>query len=597
MSNRYAIGSITSGYRAIQNGDRFNHHFPNANSNDEIVIENGEVEDTVELMKKVVWRYIDDTKSIAKTLKGQTKDQTCKQIWNFLYHHIQYKLDKHGLEQLRRPARSWKDRVKGIDCDCFSIFASSILTNLQIPHSFRITKYGGLHFQHVYVVVPSGNGVIIIDPVLSKFNYEKPYTQNKDFPMNLKGIDVAVLSGTNNDIENVLAGFDELDALGEASENKQLEAMYNYLVSTRNAIANNPNTVAHIEDPRAFIQMLDYAIQYWHTDKRDEALEILAQNEDKLNLQNGFSGHEDDEDEYYIDDYSLGRTRRGFFKRVGNFAKKVGSGVKKAATKAVKAVVRYNPVSVTARLGFLAAMKINLKKMAEKLKWAYASQAQAARKGVSASQWQRSKVALAKVEKLYADKLQGSRTALRDAILKGRAGGLNGEIDPGAYDLSGLGEPISIGASIAAATPVIIAAVKIMKDSGLFNQDEDTSTNNLQQEATDAQRSSNVPPELTVPVSRSASSDQTVTAVQVSPTPSEPNSESGGVMAFIKNNPLVAVAGVGILGFGAYKLLGKKKPARGLSGTKRTPARKTTSKRSTTKRKTTRRKIQRVNLK
>jgi hypothetical protein len=65
MSNRFSIGSITSGYRSIKNGDRFNSHFPSSNQNDEIIIENGEVEDTVELMKKMVWRYINDTTKIS----------------------------------------------------------------------------------------------------------------------------------------------------------------------------------------------------------------------------------------------------------------------------------------------------------------------------------------------------------------------------------------------------------------------------------------------------------------------------------------------------------------------------------------------------
>lgn len=113
-------------------------------------------------------------------------------------------------------------------------------------------------------------------------------------------------------------------------------------------------------------------------------------------------------------------------------------------------------------------MKLNLKGMASKLKWAYASQQQAAAKGISAQLWQRSKQALFKIEALYADKLQGKRNALRDAILKGKAGGLNGVVEPDAHELGSLGEPITNGASIAAATPLIIAAVKILKDAGLF---------------------------------------------------------------------------------------------------------------------------------
>lgn len=584
MKSRFEIGSITSGYRSIRDGQKYDRFFAKPDSTDRIIIEDGEVEDTVDLMKRVVWRYIDDTKTIADHLKGGSKTQTCQNIWDFLYHHIQYKLDKRGLEQLRRPARSWADRQNGIDCDCFSIFASSILTNLQIPHSLRITKYGGDQFQHVYVVVPNGNESIIIDPVLSRFNYEKPFSEHKDFAMNLSGIDVAVLSGHDDELSDVLLGFPDFDELGNASEQEQLDAMYRYLVSTRNAVAANPNHISHIEDPQAFIKMLDYAIQYWYTDKRDEALEVLAQNEEKLNLKNGFSGYEDD---WAWDDDALGAARRGFFKRIGDFAKKVGSGIKNVAQKVGKAIVRFNPLSVTARLGFLAAMKLNIKKMASKLKWAYASQSHAASKGVSATQWKRAKTALSRIENLYADKLQGKRSALKDAILKGRAGGLNGELHPEAYDLSGLGEPISMTAAVAAATPVIIAAIKILKDSGLFAPGEDTSTNNLKAEAAAAQQTSNVPSQVIIPTTSPNMPVVQANAASLVPTQTSATS-SGGVMAFIKNNPAVAAVGAGAVVIGGYMLLKpKKKPSRGLSGTRKTPTKRTSTKRKSTIKKVT----------
>lgn len=593
MSSLFQIGSITSGYRTIRSGRDYDQYFPKPDAQDRIIIEDGEVTDTVDLMKRVVWRYINDTKQIAPVLKGKSKRETAENIWDFLYHHIQYKLDKRGLEQLRRPARSWADRESGIDCDCFSIFISSILTNLQIPHSFRITKYGGAHFQHVYVVVPSEGKMLVIDPVLSRFNYEKPFSEHKDFPMNLKGIDVAVLSGHGSDEHSeVLLGFPDFDALGEASEQEQLDAMYQYLVSTRNAVASNPSTIAHIEDPSAFVKMLDYAITHWYSDKRDEALEILAQNEERLNLQNGFSGYGDDDD---WDDDFLGAAKRGFFKRVGDFAKRVGKGIKKTAQKIGKAIVRYNPLSVTARLGFLAAMKINLKSMASKLKWAYATQQQAAQKGVSAGQWQRAKQALAKIERLYADKLQGKRSALRDAILKGRAGGLNGELDPSAYDLSGLGEPISIGASIAAATPIIVAAVKILKDAGLFAPNEDTSTDNLQAEAQVAQASSQVPNQINIPTNPSPTmpaNPQMLPVATAQLAPNQPATGGKGLMAFVKKNPAVTALGAGAVVITAYMLLKGKKKSRSssLSGTRKT---RRTTRRPVSKSSS----IQKVNLK
>ena len=163
---------ITSGPRSIRDGRGYDRYFPKPAERDRIIIKDGEVEDTVELMEKVVHKYLVDTARIAPLLKRATTKETCKAIWDFIYQYIQYKLDKKGLEQLRRPARSWADRRSGVDCDCMSIFTSSILTNLKIPHSFRITKYAANHWQHVYVIVPTGGKeYVTIDAVVSQFNY------------------------------------------------------------------------------------------------------------------------------------------------------------------------------------------------------------------------------------------------------------------------------------------------------------------------------------------------------------------------------------------------------------------------------------------
>jgi len=239
MSNRMSIESISSGYRPIQDGSRFNQFFGFPEEKDRVIIKDGEVEDTVDLMKKVVWKYINDTKKIAPRLKGKTVAETCENIWNFLYHHIQYKLDQKGLEQLRRPSRSWSERQTGIDCDCFSIFVSSILTNLRIPHRFRITKYDQDTYQHVYVIVPreSGTGEYIIDCVLSRFNYEKPYTAKKDFTMSLNGINVAVLSGTTSTVMDLVNDLEGLENLGADNEQERLQAIYSHLVKTRNIVS------------------------------------------------------------------------------------------------------------------------------------------------------------------------------------------------------------------------------------------------------------------------------------------------------------------------------------------------------------------------
>ncbi|MCX8486088.1 MAG: hypothetical protein ORN53_02720, partial [Crocinitomicaceae bacterium] len=333
--------TVTSGYRAIKDGSRYNQYFPNPDERDRVIIEDGEVTDTVELMEKVVWKYLGDTKRIAPLLRRSTTEATCQAIWEFVYGYIQYKLDKRGLEQLRRPARSWAERNTGVDCDCMSIFVSSILTNLQIPHKFRITMYSGDSCQHVYVIVPLGdeNNYCVIDGVVSEFNYEKKFTKKMDFIMSLNGINVAVLSGvSSNDHYNAVMA-NSLTGLG-ASSGAELDKIYENIVATRNAIAQDPSLVSSTDDPKALLQMLDYAIQYWHTDKRNQALEILSQNERQLNLRNGIntiSGLEYDPDELSMS----GVSPKGFFTNVKKSVNTAGQKAGDVAKKAVKAVVKY----------------------------------------------------------------------------------------------------------------------------------------------------------------------------------------------------------------------------------------------------------------
>ena len=587
--------TVTSGYRAIKDGSRFNSYFPPPDERDRVIVKDGEVTDTVELMEKVVWKYLDDTKRIAPLLMRPSTLETCKAIWDFMYSFIQYKLDKRGLEQLRRPARSWAERATGVDCDCMSIFASSILTNLKIPHSFRITKYSQDSWQHVYVIVPikGANNYCVIDAVVSEFNYEKKYTDKMDYNMNLKGINVAVLSGIsgNDHYEAVMATSLSGIGLGATTNQSDLDKLYQNIVSTRNAVAQNPSLVSTVDDPQALIKMLDYAIQYWYTDKRNEALDILAKNEAQLNLQNGvatMNGMGYDPDDLALSGINV----KGFFTNVKNTVKTVGQKVGQAAKVAVKAVVKFNPLSIAARGGFLLAMKLNLGKMASKIKWAYGTQQQAAAKGVSAANWQKSKDALVKIEKLFADKLQGSRDALKNAILKGRAGNLSGYVED--QLLGYLGDPAS-ATVIAAATPVIIATIKILKESGLIGKNENVDMNTLTSEISADPSAASAAAEFQDTDTSTSEKMAITTTPETSLAPAStsndpsatPKASGGGIMNFIKTNPVPAVIGGGLLAFGIYQLVKPKKKATGLSGyrTKRKPA--TTTKKTLPKKTTT----------
>lgn len=583
---------ISSGQRTINtDGAKYDFLFPKADVKEVVVMDNGEVKDTLKVIESVVLESLHQTKKAAELLKQSNLEDTLSAIWNFLYYNIQYKLDKPGMEELRHPARAWHDRISGIDCDCFSIFCSSILCNLGIPHRFRVARYSQPHWQHIYVIVPKANAKehFTIDAVLGKFNYEKPYTQKMDYAMSLQGIKIAVLSGTDDispavkdsgqivmnsaqfaaannvalhaaifgvDLQGLGLMAGEQYLLGAVKDSEIEKGLYRYLVATRQAIAENPVTsyVAGYNH-QEILKMLDYAIQYWFTDKRDKAIGQLIANEALLDRMNGFGNLDGvlSDDELYgdddiltgdDDDLQLGKAKKKKknkkpkAKKKG-FFKKIGAGIKKVA----KGIVRFNPATIAARNGFLLALKLNVGKMSTRLKWAYATPAQAQAKGVSPVTVDKAKKAIARVEKLFT-KIGGKTNNLKKAILSGKKGKLNGVDDE-------LGA-VPVAAAIAAATPLITAVIKILKDSGLAKKDENIDISSTEGEAVEDDGVSFDDSD----VYTEGEDDFTVTDVGES---YEEGMEglgniATGAIKFAQNNPLLGIAIGGAVAFGIYKM-------------------------------------------
>ena len=149
--------------------------------------------DTVPMLMRNVKRQKWQGAKLAQALKGSSRYETVKNIYDFIFDHIQYELDPPGSETVRSLRRLVADK-KG-DCDCFASAIANLLLNQNIPFAFRIAAYkGSSDYSHIYIVVPKSgndlsNGYYTIDPVVHRFNYEVPFTTKKDFGMNLKSLD------------------------------------------------------------------------------------------------------------------------------------------------------------------------------------------------------------------------------------------------------------------------------------------------------------------------------------------------------------------------------------------------------------------------
>jgi len=276
--------------RHINPTKKYDNYFPKA-SNQNIDLPKGAVYYTLENIQKIVSTTLDQTARIAKELIGVNLKETTTNVWNFVYHHIQYKPDEAGVEQLRSPSRAWHDRFTGVDCDCYSIFISSILTNLGIEHSLRIAEYGNKgYFQHIYIIVPKDSrfntrsDYYVIDPVLDQNNYEKEFTKKHDFKMKISH---QYLNGFEN--ENTLTvefgrEFEgiSINGLGStADSNSVLSALKKHLVNSLLLVKTKPESVAALIDPEVYEAQLEYAIENWDDPvAREAALDELAEMEE-----------------------------------------------------------------------------------------------------------------------------------------------------------------------------------------------------------------------------------------------------------------------------------------------------------------------------
>lgn len=186
--------------RRLKSGEQYDHLFPRCTGEDKSIKDDAKVEDTLRLIRKTVPKTLWHTKKIAGLLQGKNLDETCSNIWHFVYDHIAYRKDEDGCEQIRSPRRTWRDRKRGVDCDCYTEFISSVLTNLGIAHKGRITIYDyDRGYQHIYIVVPKDGKLgyalrnrrdyIVLDCVKDAYDDEQPFIECKDYNMKLEYLD------------------------------------------------------------------------------------------------------------------------------------------------------------------------------------------------------------------------------------------------------------------------------------------------------------------------------------------------------------------------------------------------------------------------
>lgn len=235
MSNKAAYSvtmlngmGYTSGKRRVNKGKTFDRYWDisSVRFSEEKLINEGQTLNgsttlaTQKQMHRIVLSTLDQSKAIANRLRGNTVEETLKNIARYFQDYYDYRQDHSSREQIRTPARAYADRLKGIDCDCFSTSVSSILLNLGIDHYWRKTKpsFYDADYSHIYVVVPKFKGAdmtvranyYVIDPVVTERYFDLEHTENQlpkyfeDYhvtttpPKGMGGISLNIFKGESN---------------------------------------------------------------------------------------------------------------------------------------------------------------------------------------------------------------------------------------------------------------------------------------------------------------------------------------------------------------------------------------------------------------
>lgn len=182
-------------YRPIKSGARYDAYFRPSNC-DLQELAKGDTKVAIDQMAAWTEKYASDCKDVAPLLVGGTDEDTINNIQEFLYNHIQYKIDGDN-QNLKSPACAWATRQEGTDCKSYSIFAGCILANLGFRFRYRRiqTEAGTGAYTHVYVVIPIdqdaaklpkkavfGKDYLIIDGTIAN-NIELPYYKADDVLM------------------------------------------------------------------------------------------------------------------------------------------------------------------------------------------------------------------------------------------------------------------------------------------------------------------------------------------------------------------------------------------------------------------------------
>lgn len=428
-----------------------------------IVSEKGYNSDIIKALNDRFPQAVEQTKNV--TFSGSSLYEKGRAIYNYIRGRVQYRKDDPGKQIIQLPSRLILDTKKG-DCKSKALAAAAFMYNNGFRNiRLRYTGYSATDNTptHVYAVGADESGRdIIIDPVYRQYNAEVPYQSKKDYQMQ-----ISVLSGPPVRQERAVTMVKQ----SSPKRKLNLRELANKVIASGRL---KPNTLAYTATKNFLIRAegaktMDYpdATLLRYRMKLEKRLpevknpfvarmmaeEInLIKNRNWRGVLANLNESESSEISGLRDEIEIG------------FLKKLRKGIKKATKKiSLRKIVRgVKTVGlIVPRKAFLAMVSLNVRGIAKRL----------------------SMLSESEIKKIWEQRFGGKYSVLKKAISKGKKKrslfgsskkvksikGIGYVVDE---SNSGIGEPVSTAAIIAAAAPILVAFVALLKKKGI---PEDTS--------------------------------------------------------------------------------------------------------------------------
>jgi hypothetical protein len=146
--------------------------------------------DIIDTLNKCFPQAKRDVLLFAEQFRGQNDYETAYNVWKYVRENVKYKRDPDGIQVIQHPPALIRRGLKtngGGDCKSMSLCISSILSALNVKNvQLRYVSFKPDFVPtHVYSIFEYNNRIVPVDSVLTKFDYEKPFTYKKDYKMNV----------------------------------------------------------------------------------------------------------------------------------------------------------------------------------------------------------------------------------------------------------------------------------------------------------------------------------------------------------------------------------------------------------------------------